>query len=46
VSVGYRYISRNFEIPSYHLASDKLEYYKTGSITVDHQFLLNVGVSF
>ncbi|MCL2290371.1 MAG: hypothetical protein FWC34_06670 [Bacteroidetes bacterium] len=47
VSVGYRYISRSYDMLYYiDPIFDKQEYQKTEFITVDHQFLLNVGISF
>ena len=47
VSVGYRYISRNYDMPYSIVAiSDNPKYAKTGNVTVDHQFLVSAGVSF
>ena len=48
ISVGYRYVSRDYDVPiiSYGEYTEKREYYKTGYIAIDHQFLFNVGVSF
>ena len=45
ISVGYQYVSRNHDTP-YNFGWRGEEYYKTGHIIVDHQFLFNVGVSF
>ena len=49
VSVGYRYVSRNYDLMNIipiDQFNEKIEYKKTGYITVDHQFVLNLGVSF
>jgi len=57
VSVGYRFVSRDYDsimdiidndlIQNIIDMSDKrIEYRKTGYVFVDHQFLLNLGVSF
>ena len=49
VSIGYQYVSRNYDMPySVGKVSPDMEikYAKTGNITADHQFLLGVGVSF
>ena len=50
VSVGYQYVSRTYDMPyggaTPIIPNDKIKYAKTGNITVDHQFLLGVGVSF
>ena len=46
--IGYQYVSRNYDV-SYGVDGPNdtnIEYAKTGNITVDHQFLLGVGVSF
>jgi len=52
ISVGYQYISRNYDLLSnvfknYEYDDKKNErHVKTGYIIVDHQLLFNVGVSF
>jgi len=48
VSLGYRYVSRNYDLKTNPFAwpYEGIEYKKTGYITVDHQFVLNLGVSF
>jgi hypothetical protein len=48
ISVGYQYMSRNYDYATYHSFSDvsSNQYYKTEYIIVDHQFLLNLGISF
>jgi len=47
VSVGYQYVSRDYKMPySVGTISSDPKYAKVGNISVDHQFVLNVGVSF
>jgi len=47
-SIGYRYVSqdRDFMVPQIDGYNEKIRYNKSGYIAVDHQFVLNVGVSF
>jgi len=47
VSVGYRYISRDYDAPyEVYLVPTEIKYRNTGLIAADHQFLLSMGVSF
>ena len=49
ISAGYQYVSRSYDLFDYvplYLNKKGDKYIKTGYIVVDHQFLLNVGVSF
>jgi len=48
LSIGYRYISKGYDltVPQIDGYNEKITYNKTGYITVDHQFVLNLGVSF
>jgi hypothetical protein len=57
ISVGYRYISRVYDYPhniydaygmydSYGGSTSKSKYFKTGFITADHQFVINLGLTF
>jgi outer membrane protein assembly factor BamA len=43
ISIGYQSVSRSYDIS---LSSGYFEYAPTGYTIIDHQFLLNVGISF
>jgi hypothetical protein len=48
-SIGYRYVSRVHDFPyEVHHSSEKdaFSYRKTGFVIADHQFVLNIGVTF
>jgi len=47
LSIGYRLISRAFDTPyDFDMVTGKPKYTKTGFTIADHQFVINLGVSF